>query len=135
MRDRITPLQILLRSPAQLTLLDRIASTLPIDADHPIEVIIREQPKKRSSLANRYYWSVINQIASDAWVEDRQYTPDVWHEYAKRKHLGTIELPGGGIMAISTADLDVSEFAQYVERVEAWAATELGVTFIEAHHG
>ena len=95
----------------------------------PMQVDIKPESKKRSLQANRYYWQMLHQLAEQAWIEGRQYGSETWHEAAKRRHLGCIDLPGGGLMAMSTTDLSTSEFAEYVGRVEAWAATELGVTF------
>src|SRR3990167_8718981 len=99
-RDRCQPRQILLRTEVQRALARSILGNLPLDSDNPIEILIREQPKKRSSQANRYYWQVLHQIEEQAWVEGRQYSADCWHEAAKRRILGLIDLPRGGAMAI-----------------------------------
>lgn len=100
-------------------------------AGAPMHLEITEAKAKRSTLANRYYWAVLGQIAEDAWIEGRQFNADTWHEYTKRRFIGSVDLPGGGTMAESTAKLNVSEFAQYVQKVEVFAATELGVTFTD----
>lgn len=98
---------------------------------HPLQVDFKPETKKRSLEANRYYWNILHQIETEAWVEGRQYGSETWHELAKRKFIGCIDMPGGGLMAMSTTNLSTAEFAAYVEKVEAWAATELGVSFIE----
>lgn len=101
-------------------------------AGAPMHLEITEAKAKRSTLANRYYWAVLGQIAEDAWIEGRQYAADpVWHEYFARKFVGVIELPGGGSMAESTSKLDKAEFAAYVQKVEVFAGQELGVTFMD----
>lgn len=97
----------------------------------PLAVEIGPEKRKRSVQANRYYWDLLNQISEQAWVEGRQYASEVWHECAKRRFLGLVDLPGGGHMAQSTTDLSVPEFAEYVQKVEVWAASELGVTLTE----
>ena len=43
--------------------------------------------------------------------------------------LGLVDLPGGQKAGESTTKLNVSEFAEYVTKVTAYAATELGVIF------
>lgn len=92
---------------------------------------IKEEKAKRSNEANRYYWQLLHQIEEQAWIEGRQYKSEVWHECAKRRFLGLIDLPGGGHMAQSTTTLSTREFAEYVEQVTVWAATELAVQFEE----
>ena len=98
----------------------------------PMSIQITDDKAKRSTIANRYYLAVLGQIAEDAWIEGRQFNSDLWHEYFKRKFIGSIDLPGCGTMAESTAKLNVSEFAQYVQKIEVFAATELGVTFMDS---
>ena len=99
---------------------------------HPMQVECKPESKKRNLAQNRYYWQMLHQIEADAWVEGRQYSSEVWHEAAKRRFIGCIDLPGGGTMAMSSTDLSTVEFAEYVAKVEAWAALELGVQFVEA---
>ena len=98
---------------------------------HPLQIDFKPETKKRSLEANRYYWNIMHQIETEAWVEGRQYGSETWHELAKRKFIGCIDMPGGGLMAMSTTNLSTAEFAAYVEKVEVWAATELGVSFVE----
>jgi hypothetical protein len=98
---------------------------------HPMQVVCQPESTKRNLAQNRYYWNLLNQVSTDAWIEGRQYAAEVWHELAKRKFVGCVDMPGGGLMAMSTTDLSTKEFADYVTKVEAWAASELGVTFLE----
>lgn len=99
---------------------------------HPMQIECKPESSKRSLQANRYYWQMLHQIETEAWVEGRQYGAETWHELAKRKFIGCLDMPGGGLMAMSTTDLSTKEFAEYVTKVEAWAASELGVQFVEA---
>ena len=102
------------------------------DAGMPWVVQIGPEKAKRSHEANKYYFgAVINQISDKAWVEGKQYSSEVWHEIAKRRFIGLVDLPGGGTMAMSSANLSTSEFDEFVKLVEAWAATDLGVVFME----
>jgi len=98
---------------------------------YPLQIDFKPEAKRRSIQANRYYWQILNQIATDGWIEGTQYSAECWHEAAKRRFIGFVDVPGGGLMSMSTTDLSTKEFAEYVTKVEAWAATELGITFTE----
>ena len=89
--------------------------------------------RKRTSAQNRRYWSrgVLAQIAEQAVVNGRQYSTDVWHEQFKRMFLGVEELPDGSVRAVPSKDRDTTEFSEFCTKVEAYAATELGVTFYD----
>ena len=95
----------------------------------PMQVDCFPESVKRSLSANRYYRVILQQIARQAWIDGRQFDPDIWHEFFKRKFLGVDDLPGGGTMAVSTTGQNVQEFAAYIHEVEAYGATELGVIF------
>ena len=98
---------------------------------HPMQVDIQPESTKRSLQQNKRYWAVLNQISDQACIEGRQYSSGCWHEAAKRRFIGCIDLPGGGMVAMSTTDLTTKEFAEYCTRVEAWAQTELACELTE----
>ena len=93
--------------------------------------------RKRTKAQNRRYWGngVLKQIADQATVNGRLYSAETWHEQFKRQFIGVIELPSGEVIGKSSADLTTAEFCEFSDKVEAYAATELGVTFydLEAH--
>ena len=95
------------------------------------QVSIGPEKAKRSLTANRFYWALLQQISDQAWIEGRQYASAVYHELLKRRFIGCIDLPGGGMLGMSTSDLSQKEFAEYVDKCTVWAAQELGVTFTE----
>jgi hypothetical protein len=90
-------------------------------------------PRKRTKPQNRRYWSrgVLAQIAEQATVGGKLFSAEVWHELAKRKFVGFDELPNGEIIGKSTTGLSTAEFCDFCTQVEAWAASELGVTFYD----
>lgn len=92
---------------------------------------------KRTGKQNRRYWGrgVLAQIAEQARVGGKQFAPEVWHEFFKKQFIGLIELPDGSVIGESSANLTTTEFCEFCDRVEAYAATSLGVTFVdlEAH--
>ena len=89
--------------------------------------------RKRTPRQNRRYWGngVLNQIAQQATVNGRMFEAEVWHEQFKRMFIGVIELPNGDVIGKSSTKLDTKEFCEFRDRVEAYAATELGVTFYD----
>ena len=89
--------------------------------------------RKRTSKQNRRYWGrgVLAQIAEQATVNGRLYSADVWHEQFKRMFIGVDELPDGSVIGKSSTRLTTVEFSQFCDEVEAYAASELGVTFYD----
>jgi len=132
----------ILRSSAQRFAAIHTIDNLPLDADHPMEIVIREHTGQRTLSQNGYYFMRIGEIAQQAWHEGRQYHKTAWHEVCaedlmpemittKDGNLESkwIDKPNGGRSVRSTTDLDKRCFALYTQIVEAWAVTELGVQF------
>ena len=71
------------------------------------------------------------EIAEQAAVNGRLYPAEVWHELAKRKFVGVVELPNGDVVGKSTTELSTAEFSNFCDQVEAWAASELNVVFYD----
>jgi hypothetical protein len=89
--------------------------------------------RKRTSPQNRRYWGkgVLAQVAAQAVVRGKLYAPETWHEQFKRDFIGVIELPNGDVVGKSSTDLSTVEFSAFCDQVEAYAASELGVTFYD----
>ena len=111
----------------------------------PLEVVVSEWKARRDDRANRGYWARLQQIADQVWVPDlrtgtvgsfgrRKFDAETWHEFFKRKLIGLVDLPGGGQAAASSRNLNAEEFDEYVRKVEAHAAQELGVQFLDWRH-
>ena len=85
---------------------------------------------KRSNPANARYWLLLHELADKLRPGGQAYSAEQYHEYYKSRFLGCDEmkLPNGKTLVLprSSADLDSSEFAEYVGKVEADAA-ERGV--------
>lgn len=97
-------------------------------AGRPLSITVQEHKAKRSQEQNRLYWQRLNEIAAQAWVGGRQFGAEAWHEQFKRQYIGMEELPRGGTVGISTTTLSVAEFSEYLNQIEAYAATDLGIT-------
>lgn len=113
-----------------------------------LEVVIRQSKKARTNAHNSALWAAImRDIAGQAVVDGRTYSADIWHEHFKREFLPTESdedyekmvvpgyqkwemLPNGEmILKGSTTKLTPYGMSVYMTRVEAYAATELGVRF------
>jgi hypothetical protein len=114
-----------------------------------LEVVIREVKKQRSLDANAAYWAALNDIASQAWLNNRQYSADIWHIHCREQFtpdeatepyifelVKEVEnyhkydyLPNGERVCIaSTTQLTKKGFSDYLENVFA-LGSELGVLF------
>lgn len=96
---------------------------------------------QRSLQQNAFMWGVVlKEISQQAKVNGIGATPDGWHLYFKRKHLGykfkKVVLPGKKRPSVtkelrSTTDLSVKKMSAYLEAVIAEAVTDFGVMFSE----
>ena len=145
-REKFPTRRIRLVGAVQLMTAQSALANVPIDADHPIEMILREEVKARKPDQNSLMWvGPLADIAEQAYVGGRTYSAEVWHEHFKREYLpeqfdeeltkeGYVkwaQLPNGDRALIgSTTQLTVKGFAMYLQQVEAYAAG-LGVNFNE----
>lgn len=147
MRQKFQTRQFLLRSESQVNGLICVLKNIPLDAANPLEAIIREQVKQRGPDQNSLYWKRVGDIAEQGWLEGRQYSKDVWHQYLAKYEMpeeittkdGEIRskwesLPDGTRTVISTTRLSKGCFAEYTAIVEAFGAS-LGVRFQEKSYG
>ena len=116
---------------------------------YALEVIIREAKKVRGLDANARMWvGPLADIAAQAWMNRRQYSAEVWHEYAKREFLPDTDHPdldrlvkdpftwakwdfapnGDRICVGSTTKLTPYGMSQHMMQLEAFGAS-LGVLF------
>lgn len=113
-------------------------ATQCLERGEPLRLTITSEEKRRTSEANRFYWGVVlRDIAEQAWVEDRQYDKDTWHEYFADLYGVKVEkrLPDGRIVSLrkSTSEMSAGEFSEYLTKVQARAASEFGVSFETVH--
>lgn len=127
-----------------------LIGNLPIDADRPIEVVIREEKKARKLCQQSLMWAgPLKDIAEQAWVDGRQFSAKVWHEHLKREFLPDERTglhdsshvrdgyrkwaitPAGDMALVgSTTQLTVRGMAEYLEQVYALGSS-LGVQFTD----
>lgn len=147
-RQKFEQRRLLLRGLEQVERAIALLRTLPLDDKKPLEVLVREEVKARKLDQNALMWAgPLKDIAEQAWIDQRQYSAAVWHEFFKsqflpefydpdlckdEKYLKWDEGPGGGqVLVGSSTDLTIKGFAQYLEQIHAFGAN-LGVEFHEA---
>lgn len=124
-----------------------MVTNLPLNAN--IELVARETPKVRGLDANSLMWAgALKNIATQAWVNNRQFSAEVWHEHFKALYLPENDDPylfehvthpdkylkwdiapsGNRQLVGSTTELTKYGFSQYLEQVHSFGAN-LGVMF------
>jgi hypothetical protein len=145
MRDQYPTTQILVRGELQRSTLLAKVNQIPLDEKKPIEVIIREWSKPRKPDQNALMWAgTLKDIATQAYVNGRTYSAEIWHEHFKERFLPEefmegitkdgykkwdVTPSGKRILVGSSTHLTVKGFALYLTEIESFAATELGVQF------
>lgn len=101
------------------------------DATSGVYTLVFEKAKKpRSNDQNKLMWVWFTCI-SRSWSEayGRLWTPQNVHDYYCRKFLLTT-LPDGSSIPGSTSKLDSEAFTEFLNKVQADAATEYGITLL-----
>lgn len=108
-------------------------------AGHRLEVEVRLHQDAKTDRQRRYYHGVVlKTIAEQARPNGEQFPLAVWKEHFRAEYLGhktvTTRNPLTGKKVrrrqrVSTEDLGVKGYSQLIDRVSAFAANELGVTF------
>lgn len=149
----ISPRSFLLRSDAQVKALLALIPNLPLDEEKPIEILVREQLKKRTLSQNALMWvGPLKDIEEQGFHNGRQYSDELWHHSFKVLYLPEDNDPelsqlvrdgyrkwgyapnGDRILVGSTTQLTKKGFSQYMEQVYAHGAS-MGVMFRSAEVG
>lgn len=109
-----------------------------LTAGHKLVIRAEEAEDDMTDRQRRYYHGVVlTQIAAHAKANGESYPMPVWKEHFRKTYLGekrkTFTDPLTGkksrrLVRISTEGLGVKKYSQLIEKVTAFAATELGVT-------
>lgn len=138
--------RVMLREPEQVERAIAVLRNAPLDPIKPLEFIVREEVKARKPDQNALMFAgPIRDIAEQAWLDGKQFSAEVWHEYMKRQFLpdqfdtelcleGYVKWesdPAGDLVMVgSTKMLTVRGFSLHLEQVFAFGAS-LGVEFHE----
>jgi len=96
-----------------------------------VELAVTRLYATRSIKQNRWYWGVAVALLS----EHTGYGPEEMHDILKAKFLpkhlavtnGNGRIVDSFVIGGSTRELNTVEFKEYTERVQQWAADDLGV--------
>ncbi len=138
--------RILLRAPEQLERAIAALRQAPLDPLKPIEFLLREEVKARKLDQQGLMWAgPLVDLAEQAWVEQRRYSAEVWHEFCKKEFLPEEYDPelclegyrkwdigpaGDRILVGSTTMLTVKGMANHITQIHALGGG-LGVEFHE----
>ena len=124
------------RQQAWVAIKSRLFPFLKEVLQNGLRLVLVVKERQRTNPQNRRYWGkgVLAQIAEQAVVNGKQYDAETWHELFKRMFIGVKELPNGEIVGMSSKELSTVEFSDFCAKVEAYAATSLGVTFYDLQH-
>lgn len=122
---------VLQNESATTALFAFIKANAPVMADEgrPLAVHVSEYKSKRNGQQNRLYWALLRDISEQAWIDGKQFSSEAWHSYFAGRFVGWQDAPGGIKTPLTTTNLNVTEFSEYVEKIRAYAATELGIEF------
>lgn len=106
-----------------------------------VRMLAEEAEDDRSIQQNRFMWGVVlKEISEQASINGQRWSADAWHELAKRQFLGyefkKTVIAGRKRKTVSkqlrsTTRLSVKRMSEYLEKLMAFAITDLGVTFSE----
>lgn len=102
-----------------------IALITRLDLEKPWEMILRPHKRSRSLEQNALYWKWLGIIAKDTGHDSEEI-----HEFCKQKFLEPIFVEINGEVheaRRTTTKLKVDEMSSYMNRVYAWATSELGI--------
>ena len=100
-----------------------------LDSGEVLEVNICLHKSKRNLEQNKRLHAMLQEIANQVWINGKQFSMETWKEHFKQMFLGVIELPNSRLMANPTHKLNTKECAEFKQKVEAYAVSELGVIF------
>jgi hypothetical protein len=126
---------IVLRTEAQASLAWSLLKVWPeqVAAGKPLAVTVFEWKAKRSLEQNSRLHALLGEIAEQATVGGRKFTLEVWKQFFAQQFIGSedISLPNGKVIhrPVSTTTLDAAAFGDFMQRIESYAVSELGVRF------
>lgn len=110
-----------------------------IDAGKRVAITAQELEDDRTLKQNAFYWGpCLKDISEQAAIGGQKYSKDAWHELFKREFLPrqvTKSKVAGRKKTVvsvslgSTKKLSVRQMSKYLDRLQAFAATDLGVAF------
>jgi hypothetical protein len=89
-----------------------------------LDIVIKKQKAQRTNEQNKYYWGVVIPILADYFG----YESDEMHMVLRGKFLRIHdEKHPDFVIAKSTTKLSTTDFVEYIEVIQRWAAAEHGI--------
>lgn len=112
-------------------------------AGQRLKLTLQSAEDERTLKQNKFYWGpCLKDISEQASVGGAKYSKDAWHELFKRQflprkvkkcHVAGKARPVVSVSLGSTTDLSVRRMSKYLDELQAYASTELGVSFTVAN--
>ena len=114
-----------------------------IDAGKRVAISAMEEEDARTLLQLAFYWGpCLKDISEQAAIGGQKYSKDAWHELFKREFLPrkvTKSKVAGRPRTVvsvsigSTKGLSVRKMSKFLDQLQAFASTDLGVSFSIPH--
>jgi hypothetical protein len=105
----------------KVTLTDNRAKVHALIDQAPNGYVVEIKEQNRTHEQNALYWAAVHEIAESIFLQDKKFTPQVWHIYFKQRFLPgkMVELPNGQLLETepTTTDLTKPEFSDFVTQV------------------
>jgi hypothetical protein len=96
-----------------------------------LSVSVSEASKPRTRDQNDYARALVREVASNAWVNGRQFSADAWWEFFAREFgpCDEVELPNGEVVKRrrSTTEMSAKAFSEFIDAIRDYAANTLGL--------
>jgi hypothetical protein len=120
--------EIILRGEAQRKFAISFLERLKIDPERPFVLSIEPYKKKRTLSQLALLWVRHNEVAQ-AVADYTGYSAEDVHEILKAKFLKPriVEIGDTLVERYSTKGLTVQDMTEFMQKIESWAQTELGL--------
>jgi NinB protein len=119
---------VILRGERQREYVIDVIGKLRLDEAKPFVVTISRYHKKRTLSQNALMWKRYDEVAK-ALADETGNSIDDIHQFAKEQWLlpKISEIGGKIVRRWTTTDLDTVQMKEFLDKFEAWAASEYGI--------
>lgn len=103
------------------------ALRVQIEQDRKLSVVVRDWDAKGAPRDHRRYRAIVAHVAEQVQLSGKRMSRTTWHQFFKEKFLHPVDRPGMLPAIPSIGELQRKALREFVNEVEAYAATELGV--------
>jgi hypothetical protein len=106
-----------------------------------VSLVAQREEDAKTVQQGRFLWGVVyKEMSEQAVICGQKYSAEAWHELMKREHLPrrkkVVRVAGRARPVVTTTigttvGLSIKRMSEFIERVIAFAVTDLGVVFSE----